>query len=249
MLTLWNSLILGIVQGITEFLPISSSGHLIFAETFFGLHVEELKSFDIILHLGTLTAIAIYFWRDFLNRQLWPYIILGSIPAVIVGLLLGDFIDANFRAASTVALVMIFSGTLYTLPIFKHKESKKIGWKKALLIGLAQCVAFIPGVSRSGITIFSGTQLGLPREEAARFSFLLGAVAIAGGGFLTALDLHTIEIPAPQLIVGFFASFTAGLLAIHTLIKFLKHHSLRVFGIYLLCVGITTTILFATGTL
>jgi undecaprenyl-diphosphatase len=245
-MTLLQAIILGIVQGITEFLPISSSGHLVLGETLFNLEVADLKDFDVTVHVATLLAILVYFWRDLIKPKYWPYLILGTIPAVIIGFTLEDQIDAIFRSALSVGIVMMIVGALFQIPEPKTKPKKltsgKGTWLRVLLIGLAQSIALIPGVSRSGSTILTGTLLGLKREEAARFSFMLGSIAIAGAGLLTALDLTTLTISTSTLAAGFIAAFLAGLAAVSWLMAYLKNNSLRVFGIYLLAVGVITII-------
>lgn len=238
-MTLLQAILLGIIQGITEFLPISSSGHLVLGETLLGLEVAELKSFDVVVHVGTLLAILAYFWRQVWNVKRWPWLILGTIPAVIVGLTLEDQIDAIFRSALSVGVVMMILGLIFMIPESwgRKAKEKKLKWWQVIFVGIAQAVAIIPGVSRSGSTIFAGTMLGMKREEAAQFSFLLGAVAITGAGILTALDLDSSSVDWSVLTAGFVSSFVAGFLSVKWLMKYLKHHSLRVFGIYLVVLG------------
>ncbi len=258
-MTSLQALILGIVQGITEFLPISSSGHLVLVETWLGLDVASLKDFDVVVHVGTLLAILSYFWKDLQNRSFWPYLIVGTIPAVFVGLLLEDPIDSFFRSATRVGLVMCILGLIFLIPegTFRRgkkshqqesKQPAKLTFGKALLIGTAQAVAIIPGVSRSGSTIFAGTALGLDRSEAARFSFLLGSIAIFGAGLLTSIDLSSTWSETSHnltpLIVGFVSSFASGYIAVKWLMHYLKKHSLQVFGIYLLLLGSITLLFF-----
>ncbi|MBU0981511.1 undecaprenyl-diphosphate phosphatase [Patescibacteria group bacterium] len=241
-MSLLQAILLGILQGITEFLPISSSGHLVLAETVFKLQVADLKDFDVVLHVATLLAILIYFRRDIINPKYWPWLILGSIPAAIAGFTLADQIDTIFRSATAVGIVMIVVGALYMIPEkFAFKDSK-MTWPKVLAIGIAQAVALIPGVSRSGSTIFTGKMLGLKREEAARFSFMLGSIAIAGAGLLTAFDLSEISLSISTLSAGFIAAFLSGLAAVSWLMKFLKKHPLYIFGVYLLTLGAITVI-------
>lgn len=242
-MTLLQALILGIVQGITEFLPISSSGHLVLGEALLGLKVEELKAFDVTVHVGTLLAILIYFRKDLLKTKYWPYLIVGTLPAVIIGLTLEDQIDALFRSATAVGVVMIIIGAIFLIPEKYGKSSGKLTYKNVILIGLAQALALIPGVSRSGSTIFTGKMLGLDREEAARFSFLLGSIAIAGAGLLTALDFKDAIVDWPTMLTGFAAAFLSGLAAIAWLMKYLRQHSLKVFGIYLLLLGAGSVII------
>lgn len=243
-MTLLQAILLGIVQGITEFLPISSSGHLILGETLLNLEVAQLKTFDVVVHVGTLLAILTYFWKDVWKVKLWPWLILGTIPAVVVGLTLEDQIDAIFRSALAVGIVMIIVGAIFMIPESwaRRTKDKKLQWWQVVLVGMAQAVAIIPGVSRSGSTIFTGTMLGMRREEAARFSFLLGAVAITGAGILTALDLNGATVEWGVLTAGFISSFIAGFLSVKWLMKYLKHHSLKVFGIYLMSLGALTVV-------
>lgn len=241
-MTILQAIILGIVQGITEFLPISSSGHLIITETLLGLHVDGLKDFDITLHVGTLLAILIYFRREVMNVKLWPYLILGSVPAALVGFLFEDQIDTLFRSAQSVGVVLLLVGLLFFIP--QRQNNRPLTWWRALLIGSAQACAIVPGVSRSGSTLFTGMQLGMKREDAARFSFLLGSIAIAGAGLLKALDTHSLELDPAVLGAGFLAAFLSSLLAVSWLMKFLKNHSLAVFGVYRVLVGILLILLF-----
>ncbi len=279
-MTWFDSLILGALQGVTEFLPISSSGHLVLAEQFLGLKVEALKTFDIVVHMGTLLAIIVYFTKDirelfialwhFLNgklRQDDPYgklillITVGTLPAVIAGFTLEAWIDENFRNVSAVAMGMVFVGVVFLLGEFvgsKYVNSdragradsagetnlKNVSLKQALIIGCAQAIALLPGVSRSGSTIVAGIFQGIDRSVAARFSFLLAIPAIAGAGILTAFHVAengavvaaagTTIIP---LTIGFFSSFIFGFLSIWGLMKFLKKHTLHVFAFYLIVVG------------
>lgn len=294
-----NALLLGLIQGITEFLPISSSGHLILAERFLGLPVETLKSFDVALHAGTLIAIVIYFRKDFWEmgraffsilgvikktsadvetlhpaslrlgrtgcntstkyRTLIFYLIIATIPAVIIGGLFNDWIDAHFRFPNQVARHMLMAGLFFIMAETIYKKYYQLkqlgpvnGWRQALLVGLAQTIALFPGFSRSGWTMAAGILQGVKRDEAARFSFLLGAIAIFGAVVLTIIKVikQTESIvPLAPLLVGFFTSLIAGYLSIAFLIKFLKNHSLKIFAGYLLIVGIMVLIYSSTGSL
>jgi len=203
-----NSLILGIIQGITEFLPISSSGHLIVFRDILEFNLQDSLSFDIALHFGTLLAIIFYFWPDIkrlliawfssfkdlkklnTDQKLSWLIILASIPAVLIGALFSELIDVYLRHTLIVIITLILGAILFLIieKIYKTKlEMKDLNWKKALAIGLAQALALIPGVSRSGITIITGMGLKLQRTEAARFSFLLGIPAMLGATIWTAI--------------------------------------------------------------
>ena len=185
------ALLLGAVQGLTEFLPISSTGHLIIFEKLFNLPVDKFGlAFDASLHLGTLLAVILFFYRDYLdlvlnNRKLLPKIIIGTLPAIVFGLLLESKIEGSFRSIQVVSLAMIlFSIVIYFAEKIgkKNKNQGKLTNRDGLLIGLAQSLALVPGISRSGSTISAGLFLGLTREESARFAFLLSGPIIAGAG-------------------------------------------------------------------
>jgi undecaprenyl-diphosphatase len=251
-MNIFDSAILGAVQGLTEFLPISSSGHLVIAESLLGLEVESLLSFDIAVHVGTLIAILAYFWRDILKFLKTPALLwvlfVGSLPIVVAGLGFGDISDAgDFRTIGSVGGFMIVAALVFLLAerFAKSKKQVKVeglNAKRAFVIGLFQAVALIPGVSRSGMTISGGLFQGLRRDEAARFSFLLGAVAIAGAATLTIAksilsDESNISLDLWPTLVGFLVSGIVGYFAIWGLMKFLKKNSLLVFAIYLLVVG------------
>lgn len=251
---IFDALILGILQGITEFLPVSSSGHLVIFEDLLGLKVQSLKSFDVAVHVATLLAILIYFRRDIgsmihsifsaKNRlksdmDMIFYIIIGTIPAIIIGLTAEDFIDEIFRNILAVALMMIIVAVIFILGEKFYRGTRVLNWRKAVVIGCAQAVALIPGVSRSGSTIVAGIFQGISREDAARFSFLLGIPAMAGAGILTVFkngDQLLFGFGWP-MVVGFVTSFIFGLMSISFLMRFLKKHSLLVFALYLLMMG------------
>ncbi len=269
---IFEAFVLGALQGITEFLPISSSGHLVLGESFFNLEVHNLKSFDVVVHLGTLLAILIYFWRDIwmlikgffalvfegykkgnVAQQLIFYIIIGTLPAVFAGLYLEDYIDKIFRNVNYVAGAMIVLGFVFIGAEFFHKKRFAAGleekikhnvpglnWHKAILIGVAQALALVPGVSRSGSTIVAGLFQGIERSSAARFSFLLGIPAISGAGLLTALKVSSeggFAVDFWPLIIGFLSSFIFGIISVSFLMKFLKKNSLMVFAVYLIVFG------------
>ncbi len=264
-MTILNAFLLGAVQGVTEFLPISSSGHLVLGEVFLGLDVANLKSFDVVVHMASLLAIVVYFWKDVLGlikaflglfvgnekneyTSLVWFIIVGTIPAVIVGFTLEDYIDSAFRNVTAVGMFMMLIGIVFLLGEMANKQVKKseLGWKNTFIIGLAQACALIPGISRSGSTIVAGLFQGVDRSQAARFSFLLGIPAILGAGLLTGIKVAqsgTLDVPLYVLFTGFLASFLFGLVSVWGLMKFLKKHTLVVFAVYLIIVGILVTFL------
>lgn len=241
-MTFLQAFILGIIQGITEFLPISSSGHLVLMESVLGLHFDELKGFDVVLHTGSLVAILIYFWHDLWgllkNLRLFGYIILATVPAVIAGLTLEDWLDYVFRDPKVVLLMLaLLAGFFIVAENFPpQKNRQEFTLKNTFLMGLAQAVALIPGISRSGSVMGTGLLFGLKREEAARFAFLLGTPAIAGAALLTGLHIIQGEVSLPSwdlVAVGFFTSAIGGYLSVAFLMRFLKTHSLRWFAGYL----------------
>jgi len=253
-----DAAILGALQGITEFLPISSSGHLILAEKFMNLDIESLKSFDVMLNLGTLLAVLIYFWQEvkgmiiafwkFIVRKLPAndphaklivYLVLGTIPAVIVGLF-GDTIDEHFRNAKSVTVMMLMVAIVFVIAelFYKKVKAKKVevgSWKQALIIGIAQSFALVPGISRSGSTIVAGLFQGIERENVAKFSFLLSIPAVCGAITLTGIKIlkhGTVNVAMGPLFIGFLMSFIFGILSVAFLMKFLKKHSLNTFAVY-----------------
>lgn len=258
-MSLFDSILLGLLQGLTEFLPISSSGHLVLAET--ALHIEwapkDLKAFDVILHAGTLAALLIYFasdwvwmlkdgWLRLKNKTITQsrifIIAVATLPAVVIGLSFNDLIDEWFRSTQSVALMMFLVGfVLFTCEMLpKVKKKKKSSLLEGFIIGCAQSIALIPGVSRSGCTIAAAMFQGIERHAAAKFSFLLGTPAIAGATILIFLKIYAGEysLPAFEVVTaGFLASFASSLICIHFLLQFVRNHSLRIFSLYLFIVS------------
>ena len=256
-MSIWESLLLGVLQGISEFLPISSSGHLVLGQSLLGLDVAELKSFDVMVHLGSLLAILLYFRNDVLELlkgllkllkgkfedeyvKLIGLISLATIPAVFAGLFLGDTIDYWFRNVTAVALWMVTIGVIFLLGEKLSDQKEKNNWWRSVLIGCAQAFALIPGISRSGSTIVMGLFTGMKREDAARFSFLLGIPAILGAGVLTFKDgFSEVGIVSPEIMaVGFVSSAVAGYISVSFLMRFLRSNGLNVFAYYLIFIGI-----------
>jgi undecaprenyl-diphosphatase len=248
-----DSIILGITQGLTEFLPVSSSGHLIIARDILNWHSKSDLSFDAILQLATVLALIIYFWKDifrliktFFNlilkketdnkEKIIIYsIIIGTIPAIFVGFLLEDYMETIFRSSLLVSIVLIIGSIVMFLVEKFATQDKKLSIKKGLYIGLFQCLALIPGFSRSGATISGGLFMGLNREESARFSFLLSIPIILGSGLKKLIEVlkdGQIVTDGLNIFVGAFTAFVVGFLVIKFLMKFLKNHSLNIFIIY-----------------
>lgn len=257
-------IILGIIQGIAEFLPISSSAHLIIFRDVFGIGSSLINSdidlaFDIALHFGTLCAIGVYFFKDFLKmfmsgfakgmkekegRLLW-YIVFATIPAAIVGVLFEDIIDSFFRKQFIlIAIALIVMGIIIYIVDKKMPSKKnldKLTLKDAIIIGCSQVFALIPGFSRSGTTIAASRALKLNKEDAAKFSFYLSAPVVLGSVILTLLEDGMISLIISNIwifIIGILVSFISGLLCISFLLKYLRKNDFKLFMLYRILLGI-----------
>ncbi|MGE5591286.1 MAG: undecaprenyl-diphosphate phosphatase [Bacillota bacterium] len=254
-MTVFQALIMGLLQGLGEFLPISSSAHLALFPWVMNWTNPELNSLslDVALHLGTLVAVVGYFWRDWLNygiagltrprsadgRIFW-YLAAASVPGAIVGLLLEEQAATVFRTPSLVAVMLIVMGAiLYWVDAtrLQVKDISQIGLADSILIGLSQAAAVIPGVSRSGATMTAGRALGLNREAAARFSFLMSAPIIFGAGVIALRDFSLADVTLP-VIVGVVAAAVSGALSISYLLRFLRRGTFLVFAWYRLLAGL-----------
>jgi undecaprenyl-diphosphatase len=232
------------VQGIAEFLPISSSGHLVVLERVFGI-TGPVMTFDIVVHLGSLVAVLAVFRKDILNILKNPFskmtglLIVGTIPAVLAALLFKDAVESVFRTGVPLALAFLFTAVLLILAD-RVKEGTKadggITYLDALVVGCMQAVGIPPGISRSGATITGALYRGLTRESAARFSFLLSIIAIAGAGVLEGVDIikepSIISVGALPMIFGFVSSALVGYLAIQWLLRLIKSCKLKYFAYY-----------------
>ncbi|MEZ4180157.1 MAG: undecaprenyl-diphosphate phosphatase [Candidatus Doudnabacteria bacterium] len=249
-----HAIILGLVQGLGEFLPISSSGHLIITSWFLGWPDQGL-AFDVALHWGTLFAVAIYFRKDYWEiarhgfRSLHPetrdlsrqhhqrlawYIIVATIPAAMAGFFLADVIEQVLRDPLIVATTLAVVGIVLWLADYYGKKSEqlhKLTLPKALLVGLVQALSIVPGVSRSGSTMIAGLFVGLTREDSARFSFLISAPIILGAGLAKLPDVVHQAQPL-NMFVGFLAALISGWMAIKFLLKYVSTKSFSVFAIY-----------------
>jgi undecaprenyl-diphosphatase len=278
-----KAVVLGAVQGLTEFLPISSSAHLILVPWAFGWRPFGL-AFDIALHMGTLTAVIVYFfrdlwamftgvlrsWRRLLRLQapadqegrLGLYIVAGSIPAAVVGLLISDTIDNRFhagdvsnRAIALIAVLLIGFGLLLGLADRygrrpQQREIEQLGLADALFVGCAQVLALMPGVSRSGSTITASLFRGMSRRTAARFSFLLGVPVILGAGLKDAADLAREGIPHGErgvFLAGVLSAMLVGYAAVAGLMRYLQRRTTDVFVIYRVALGLSVLALVAAG--
>lgn len=248
----WEAILLGLIQGVTEFLPISSSGHLVLLEHY--LKVQEAGlAFDILLHVGTLLALLVYFWPEWqgmaaalwrpgrynrFERRLFCYLLIGTIPGALAGYFLEHKAETVFRAPLRVASLLALMGVLLWLADRLAKHTRRLPGltlADALLIGCAQALAIMPGVSRSGSTMTMGLFLGLTRETAARFSFLLATPIIGGAGLHQALKLWKTGInnfATWPYLAGFLAAVLSSYLTIRFLLRFLQRHSFNIFVIY-----------------
>lgn len=250
---IWQAIILGFVQGATEFIPISSSGHLILVRSFFGPSTSLDLAFDAVLQLATAFAILVFFWRDILkllrtlgdllndkvvkdeDHNLLYALLYGTIPAVVLGLVLEGAMESIFRNVFLVGLMLLSGSVLmfYAEKVFSGKST--LSPQKGFSLGLFQSLALIPGVSRSGATISGGMILGLTREAATRFSFLLAFPIIFGSGVKKLFDIimeqSLVGLWAP-LFFGSLVAFSVGLFAIRFLLNFLKTRTLMPFIVY-----------------
>ena len=267
---IFDAIILGLVQGITEFLPISSSGHLIIARTLLGVNVSNGLAFDAVLQLATVLAVIVYFWKDLwrllqtalrklgrmpVNKKdetLLYAILIGTIPAVVLGLSLQSLMETVFRSAILVAGVLFIGSLLFMVAEWWYQRTPRTNnltvWK-GLQIGFFQCLALVPGMSRSGSTIVGGMFLGLTREEAARFSFLLAVPVIAGSGLKMLLDLATSNegFDWVGIGVGSVVAFASGMVAIRFLMRFVRTHSLWPFIWYRILMAAFVAFIFFLG--
>lgn len=259
-MTIFEALIFGVVQGLTEFLPVSSSGHLVVLHHFFGNGGGDV-SFDVMLHLATLLAVVVYFRKDIEHilrvlrcmvtrqhveereKKLIYALILGTIPAGLLGALFASPIESMFRSTASVAAALIFGSIIFVVAERVSKRNKEITEKRGFLVGCFQALALIPGISRSGATISGGLILGFTREEAVRFSFLLSVPIILGAGLVEILGGSALILGTP-VIFGAVAAFLSGLWAISFLVKFLKGHTLMPFVWYRVVLALFLILMF-----
>jgi len=259
-MTLIHSFLLGIIQGLTEFIPVSSTAHLLIGQKLFGLPADDaMFSFLVIVQLGTLISLFVFYWKDLLaiakatldfrrstyERNLGFYIILATIPALLAGYFLKDAVEALFRQPMLEASIRLFAAAvLLTLAEWltkKNRSLESMTWLDAILIGVMQIIAVFPGASRSGTTISGGMFRGFDRPSAARFAFLMSVpVMLAAGGYemLDVIRMPNVGEFLALLIVGFVTAAIVGWFAIKWLIDYLSKRSLYVFALYCAVVGL-----------
>ncbi|NUR99735.1 MAG: undecaprenyl-diphosphate phosphatase [Kribbellaceae bacterium] len=272
-MTIWDSIILGIVEGLTEFLPVSSTGHLTIVSKMLGLKIDDpsITGFTAVIQVGAIIAVVLYFWKDIVRiigawvgglanrerreefdyRMGW-YVIVGSLPIGIVGFLAKDLISGPLRSLWWVAgalivwsVVMVAAERLSS----KARPLTRITFLDSLVMGLVQCLALIPGVSRSGATISAGLFRGLDRVAATRVSFLFGIPALAGAGVYELKDALSGTVGAAPLLVGTVVSFVVAYASIAWLLRFVAKHSIELFAFYRVLLGIVLLILLSTSTI
>lgn len=267
----WEALILGVLQGLTEYLPVSSSGHLTIISNLFGLTGEENLSFSVMLHVATVLSTLVILWKeivwifkDIFSKQSWKSysdlnpgtryavnIIISMIPVGIVGFCLKDTVESVFGSGLTiVGIMLLVTALLLAFSYFaKPRQKENISGWHAFVIGIAQAVAVLPGLSRSGSTIATGLLLGNKKENLAQFSFLMVIPPILGEALLDTIDIATVGfqqtmngIPVSSVIIGFLSAFIVGCLACKWMINIVKKGKLIWFAIYCAIVGLSTLI-------
>lgn len=258
---LWQALILGVVQGITEFLPVSSSGHLVLVQDLLQITGDHLLAFNVFVHLGTLAAVVLYFSRDLLmlaqtlfrklgrlpvNEKDWTLLValaVGTVPAAIIGFFLGSIIESFLMFPVPVAVALIVGSLLIVYAEWRHfqyPEARPLTLRSGFLIGFFQVASLVPGISRSGATMAGGMILGLPRFEAARFSFLLAVPIIAGAGAKVSIEFiaHPTTIAWAPVLVGTLTAFLLALVVIHFFLSFVRRYTLWPFVWYRLALAL-----------
>jgi undecaprenyl-diphosphatase len=268
---IWQAIVLGLVQGLTEFLPVSSSGHLVFIQRVLSIDIGGAELlFNIILHVGTLVAVCAVFYKDIINLFKKPfktllYLIVATIPAALFGFLFEDAIDEVFLQGQYVGLFLgifffITACVLFATEVYakKHQNTLPLSFKNTIPMGLAQVVALLPGISRSGSTIAAGTFAGANRDDVSRFSFLM-SIPIILGSFVVSLVKSSINGELAQsfadagpnigwcIAIGFIVAAVSGLFAIKVMLVAIKKANYKWFSLYLVLLAIVCIVLFAIG--
>lgn len=253
-MTIFQTIVIGIVEGITEFLPISSTGHMMITEALLGMNMDEFtKAFTVNIQFGAILSVVVLYWRRFL--QSWTFyqkLFVAFLPAAVIGFLAGNFIDRLLENVFVVAITMFFGGILLLFVdkwFNKGTDDQEISYPKALKIGFWQCIAMIPGVSRSAASIVGGMQQKLNRTNAAEFSFFLAVPTMAAASAYKLLKdyKHFNAENIGILIVGNIVAFIVAMIAIKTFITFLQKHGFKVFGWYRIVVGLILITLLLMG--
>jgi undecaprenyl-diphosphatase len=241
-----QAIILGILQGLTEFFPVSSSGHLVVAQSIMPNFSQPGVLFDVVLHLGTLAAVLIYFRSSILKMKsgYLKLIIIGSIPAAAIGFLFQDLFEGLFAQTTVVGIALLITAFVNYLTDKAKKEKNNLNLKDALLVGFAQAAAIVPGISRSGLTIFTGTRLGVDRKKAAEFSFILSVPAILGASVLQSVKYYSqVDGGLSIYLSGFAFAALSGYIAIYFVIKILESKRFVYFAVYCAVLGFIALLL------
>jgi len=258
-MTLLTVIILAVIQGLTEFLPVSSSGHLALAGMIMKVPEGDI-SFEIVVHLGTLMAVLVLYRKDLMElvsglfrKQRESFVlagllIIGSIPAALAGFFLADYIERAFNSPVLVSIMLLVTGcVLYCRRFMKSGNRENPTFRGSLVVGISQAMALLPGISRSGFTISTGLLAGIKKEKAARFSFMLSIPAIAGAAVLKLGDAGSSGIDLSLIITGFVISAFTGYLALRILLKFLRDGRFSIFAWYCWLLGLSGLIISLTG--
>jgi undecaprenyl-diphosphatase len=253
-MSVWQAIILAIIEGITEFLPVSSTGHMIIASSFMGIsHLEFTKMFTVNIQFGAILSVVVLYWKRFFqSTEFYFKLFVAFIPAAILGFLLNDIIDAMLENVIVVAISLLVGGIILVFidRIANDTTSdREISYFDALKIGCFQCIAMIPGVSRSASTIIGGMLQGLSRKQAAEFSFFLAVPTMAAaGGYKLLKTYDTIQAEDIKiLLLGNLVAFVVAMLAIKFFISFLTKYGFKIFGYYRIVLGLVLLGLLASG--
>jgi len=260
-MTTAQNIIISIVEGLTEFLPVSSTGHMIITEKILNITEDDFsKVFTVAIQLGAILAVVVLYWRKFLDYKNWQFyakIAVGVVPALVLGFLFSKKIDALLESSTTVAISLLVGGIilLFIDKVFKNPTVDKeedVSFFKAIMIGIWQCIAMVPGVSRSAASIIGGMQQKLTRNAAAEFSFFLAVPTMLAATVYKVLKYYQdyggfTSNDIKQLAIGNVVAFIVALLAIKFFIGFLKKYGFRIWGYYRIIVGILLLILIYTG--
>jgi len=258
-MTILETVVIAVVEGITEFLPISSTGHMIITEALLGMNIDEFtKAFTVNIQFGAILSVVVLYWKRFL--QSWTFyqkLFVAFLPAAVIGFLANDFIDSLLENVLVVAITMFIGGVLLLFVdkwFNKESQDQKVTYPKALKIGFWQCIAMIPGVSRSAASIIGGMQQKLSRTNAAEFSFFLAVPTMAAASgykllkiILAPNGMSMLKDNLTTLLIGNIIAFIVAMIAIKTFITFLQKHGFKVFGWYRIVVGLILITLLLMG--
>jgi len=239
---------LGILQGLTEFLPVSSSGHLVLGQYLLGIKSPG-NTLEILFHLGTLGSVVFVFFDEIKHivltidkkptQELLVFISISTLPAMVIGFIFRHDLNKIFDSINSVGYALFITGVILIISTFSRNKNKKYSFLSSIIIGLAQAVAIIPGISRSGFTITASLLLGISPKKSAKFSFLLSIPIIFGAGLLGTIDLQNGDIfTLSTILAAFLSSFLIGVIALKTLLKLLEHGKFYFFGIYCITIGV-----------